>query len=573
MEELKQTAEHRRREWWDKKQTQRKHADRLRSLISLGSATLHRGDCHVVLSTIATASVSLVIFDPPYGMTAAKWDRHLDYKLIVSELERVLTPLGTVVAFGSEGFTHQLHAAFSAHGRQLRYRYSRVWRKTRATGFLHAANRPLKDHEDIMIFSKGVMGHPGEGSGKTLRRMTYNPQGLVRLDKPARGRPNGCMEGGVTRYTNVKERREADIFTKQGRSTLGVLLRSDGSEHQLKKSEFTNYPASVMHYASEGRDEYRHPTRKPLALLDELVRTYSNEGELVLDPTMGVGSSGVACIAAGREFVGMELGEGYFRLAAKRMQGLSSAPSKPREKTSPTLDRIVCGDALETLQSMSDACVDLVVTSPPYNLRNSTGKQGSAWRGGSLLASGYDDHSDDMDHDAYVEWQRAILKECMRVLRPKGAIFYNHKRRSQGGVMQDRSDILYGLPVRQQIIWDRGSSMNFSRAFFLPTTEDIYLIAKPGFQLVPGAAGQLKDVWRIAPERNTEHPAPFPLELASRCIRSTDAAVVLDPFMGSGTTALAARLHGRSFVGIELSRKYVEIADRRLAEQQIAAAA
>ena len=184
------------------------------------------------------------------------------------------------------------------------------------------------------------------------------------------------------------------------------------------------------------------------------------------------------------------------------------------------------------------------------------------------LKDGYDTYEDNMPHEGYVEWQRAVLTECMRLIPDNGAIFYNHKWRVQNGLMQDRQDIVFGFPVRQIIIWDRGSGMNFNNGYFLPTYEVIYLIAKKDFELAPKAC-TMKDIWRINPELGTKHPAPFPLELAERCISATTAKTVLDPFSGSGTTARAAKNLGRNYIGIELSEKYCEMARKRLEETTI----
>ena len=151
----------------------------------------------------------------------------------------------------------------------------------------------------------------------------------------------------------------------------------------------------------------------------------------------------------------------------------------------------------------------------------------------------------------------------MRLLRDDGAIFYNHKWRVQDGLLQDRSDILKGFPVRQIVIWQRSGGLNFNDGYFLPTYEVIYLICKPQFKLAP-RANALGDVWRISQESDNPHPAPFPLELTRRCIESTTAGIVLDPFMGSGTTAIAAELCRRSWIGMEISQEYCKMATDRI---------
>ncbi|MGR3913236.1 MAG: site-specific DNA-methyltransferase [Gammaproteobacteria bacterium] len=231
------------------------------------------------------------------------------------------------------------------------------------------------------------------------------------------------------------------------------------------------------------------------------------------------------------------------------------------------LGRFHHGDAREMMNRMPANSVDIIVTSPPYNIKQSTGNGLQCGRGGkwpkARLIDGYADHADCMPHADYAAWQRDCLRAMMRLLRPDGAIFYNHKWRVQGGLLQDRRDIVDAFPVRQIIIWQRAGGINFNRGYFLPTYEVIYLIAKPKFQLAP-KANALTDVWRIPQESNTAHPAPFPLELAQRCIAAAPGQIVLDPFMGSGTTAIAAECEGRDWLGIDNSADYCRLAGARM---------
>ena len=211
--------------------------------------------------------------------------------------------------------------------------------------------------------------------------------------------------------------------------------------------------------------------------------------------------------------------------------------------------------------------IDVIVTSPPYNIKNSTGNglkngSGGKWPQAALI-EGYAAHDDAMPHVEYVEWQRRCLTAMMRVLREDGAIFYNHKWRIQGVFLQDRADIVEGFPVRQIIIWQRNGGINFNPVYFLPTCEVIYLIAKPDFKLAPKANAE-GDVWRIPQESNNPHPAPFPVELAQRCIVSTTGRIILDPFMGSGTTAIAAEAARRDWIGIDISEDYCKVARERI---------
>jgi len=230
-------------------------------------------------------------------------------------------------------------------------------------------------------------------------------------------------------------------------------------------------------------------------------------------------------------------------------------------------NKIICGDSLEVMRGLPQKSIDLFITSPPYNLRNSTGNGMKDGRGGkwsnARLINGYTNHEDCMPHEKYVKWQRDNLEEMMRLLKDDGAIFYNHKWRVQNGLLQDRQDIMEGFPVRQIIIWRRKGGINFNRGYFLPTYEVIYLIAKPKFVLAPKASTH-GDVWEFMQEMNNPHPAPFPVDLIERIITSTNAKIILDPFMGSGTTAIAARNQGRDFIGIDSSEEYCEMARKRL---------
>ncbi len=236
------------------------------------------------------------------------------------------------------------------------------------------------------------------------------------------------------------------------------------------------------------------------------------------------------------------------------------------------LNKIINGDCLEVMKQIPDKSIDLVVTSPPYNLKNSTGNGMKDGRGGkwknAALQKGYTHHSDCMPHDQYVKWQRECLTEMMRVINDKGAIFYNHKWRVQNGVLQDRQDIISGFPVRQIIIWKRKGGINFNAGYFLPTYEVLYLIAKSKFKLAKGA-NSFGDVWEFAQDMNNKHPAPFPVSLIERCISSTDAKIILDPFMGSGTTAVAAMFLKRDYIGIDISPEYCRMSKERIRKNKI----
>ena len=234
------------------------------------------------------------------------------------------------------------------------------------------------------------------------------------------------------------------------------------------------------------------------------------------------------------------------------------------------LRQIHCGDSLQIMKQMPAGSVDVIVTSPPYNICNSSGGglKGAAgkkgrWSQTRLGREGYTHSNDSMPHEEYVEWQRECLTAMLRLLPDNGAIFYIHKWRVQNGLIQDRADIVEGFPVRQIIIWQRAGGINHNDAYFLPTYEVIYLICKPNFRLIPKKNG-LGDVWRIPQNNSNPHPAPFPVELAWRCIDSTEAKIILDPFVGSGSTVIAAEACRRNWIGIDISQEYCELAKKRI---------
>ena len=216
------------------------------------------------------------------------------------------------------------------------------------------------------------------------------------------------------------------------------------------------------------------------------------------------------------------------------------------------------GDCVEVMASLAPGSVDMVFTSPPYNLGKMSG-------GLANLAGGYRSYQDTREADDYTSWQHDVLRSCWDLLADDGAIFYNHKP-----LIAERQVTLPtiynpGLPLRQVVIWYRQMGVNWAPTHYLPVHEWLMILAKPDWELRDKSASHLSDVWAIRPDMGkNEHPAPFPVALPARAIESTRARIVLDPFMGSGTTALAARNAGRKVIGIELDERYCEIAARRL---------
>lgn len=240
------------------------------------------------------------------------------------------------------------------------------------------------------------------------------------------------------------------------------------------------------------------------------------------------------------------------------------------------------GGAYRFLRNLPDNSVPMFLFSPPYNLGVSSGggltqykphydpKGGMSVRGGSgkwrnaELANGYMAHHDAMPPIAYKAQQRTILRQCWRALAEDGAIYYNHKPRIQNGVLQTPLDFNPGLPVRQIVIWARAGGINYSPTYYVPTHEWIVIYAKPGFRLKSKAASGIGDVWYIPQESGTWHPAPFPLKLAEMALETVEPALVVDPYAGSGTVAVAAKKLGINYVCNDQSAEYVAKAKHRV---------
>lgn len=256
-------------------------------------------DCLEGMKYIEDNSVSLVLCDLPYGTTACSWDSVIPLELLWEEYNRIITDNGTLVFTGSQPFTTEL-----INSQRDLFKYSLVWFKNRPTGFPHAKNKPLKAHEDILIFSKGNTNH----ESLSTNRMCYNPQDLIKQS--------------VTRKQSVETRNSNTFF------------RSRKSHKDITHSTHKNYPVSVLFFKKS--EDMLHPTQKPVELFEYLVRTYSNENELVLDNCMGSGTTAIACINADRNFIGFENNEEYFKIAEERIKN-----HQRTTKTKATLGKFV----------------------------------------------------------------------------------------------------------------------------------------------------------------------------------------------------------------------------------------
>ena len=230
-------------------------------------------------------------------------------------------------------------------------------------------------------------------------------------------------------------------------------------------------------------------------------------------------------------------------------------------------------DCLETMARIHDNSVDLVVTSPPYNkgfYANKNAKQSKVWNTLSGRKIAYDSFSDDMPPEEYEEWQKAVISECIRILKPSGSLFYNHKDIIYKGLIVPPKWV-YDFKVRQQIIWDRQSSCMIDPHYFMPANEWIYWIVKDEKSVFfdKEKSSFRTNIWRMNTDKNP-HPAPFPYIMAANIINccSKEGDIVYDPFMGSGTTALASIKLGRHYIGSEISEKYVSMANEKIIIEQ-----
>lgn len=232
------------------------------------------------------------------------------------------------------------------------------------------------------------------------------------------------------------------------------------------------------------------------------------------------------------------------------------------------LNKVICADALTFLRSLPANLADMGVTSPPYN----KGENKIGWLVANVKYSGV---SDRMPEDLYQKTQIEVLNEIFRIIKAGGSFFYNHKIRWEKGRLLHPMDWLRKTKwvIRQEIVWDRMIAANIRGWRFWQVEERIYWLYKPkkghlvGVELKPKHA-LLTSIWRFSPDGDNPHPAPFPLALPVRCIYSVmdrkKDGLVLDPYCGSGTTLVAARLLGYDFIGVDISKEYCFLAKKRL---------
>ena len=246
-------------------------------LISMLNKIL-KGDCLDLMKDIPDKSIDMILCDLPYGTTACKWDTIIPFEPLWEQYKRIIKDNGAIVLTASQPFTSAL-----VMSNVKMFKYSLVWNKTRPQGFAQAPYRFMTEHEDILIFSRG-------GCAKNANpRMKFNPQDLIYRPKITKGK------------------------------------KADASEHRIRKtdqkefiSEYTNYPKSILKFNSEFKT--LHPTQKPVALFEYLTKTYTSVGDVVLDNTIGSGTTAVAAINTGRNWIGIEQDAHYCEIANERIK-------------------------------------------------------------------------------------------------------------------------------------------------------------------------------------------------------------------------------------------------------------
>lgn len=244
----------------------------------IDGSELYLGDSLELMSSLADSSINMILCDLPYGATALEWDKELSPTALWSHYRRVLAPNGVVVLTAMNPFAAKLIVSNPEW-----FRYEWVWEKTSAKGHMSAALRPLRAHELVLVFSP--------------KQPTYNPQKWQIEEAKRTKRKTLTMTGSVGAYGVEQKQRKLD----------------DGSRFPRSVVKFGNAPSKIA-------ARNFHPTQKPVALMEYLIRTYSNEGDAVLDNCMGSGTTGVACAMHGRRFVGMEMLPEYFDIACERIK-------------------------------------------------------------------------------------------------------------------------------------------------------------------------------------------------------------------------------------------------------------
>ena len=244
---------------------------------------LYQGDCLELMKNIRDKSIDCIICDLPYGVTSKnKWDTIIPYEPLWKEYKRIIKDNGPIILFGQDKFT-----AKTMLSNEKMHRYNLIWNKVLTSGFLNAGKMPLREHEDIMIFYKKLP--------------TYNPQFTE-------GKP---LHGMGKKFKKVKNN-----------NNNYNDFNSCNNPSANREGDTKKYPKSILTFPRPASSKMLHPTEKPVELLEYLIKTYSNENDVILDNCMGSGSTGVAALNTNRKFIGIELDENYFNIAKDRLENI-----------------------------------------------------------------------------------------------------------------------------------------------------------------------------------------------------------------------------------------------------------
>ena len=268
------------------------------------SVELLQGDCLELMPGIPDKSIDLILADLPYGTTRCGFDTIIPFEPLWKQYKRIIKDPGAILLFSQQPFTTDLIVS----NRKM-FRYEIIWNKTLPTGFLNAKKMPMRYHENICVFYKHLP--------------TYNPQMRILSEEEYKGKP----KIGKVRYNGGKAQ-QYNEFRKDDWQYVETNERypSDVLEHDLPEEledvvKFSNWNGGGYYGSAKCAEKAKHPTAKPIDLLEYLIKTYTNEGNTVLDNCMGSGSTGVACVNTGRDFIGMEIDEKYFEVAKQRIKG------------------------------------------------------------------------------------------------------------------------------------------------------------------------------------------------------------------------------------------------------------
>jgi len=246
---------------------------------------IYFGDCLDIMKQIPDRSIDMILCDLPYGTTSCKWDSLIDLDKMWIEYKRIIKQYNAIVLFGSQPFTTKLISSNYEW-----FKYCWIWEKNRATGHVHSKNRPMKIHEDICVFSEGNTLH----ANQSIKRMPYYPQGLIKLEE------------GTKRRT----RHDAGDDAVMGKR----------KSHKESFCTHTGYPTSILRYDIEMNENRFHEAQKPLLLCEYLIKTYSNEGDTILDNTSGSSSTAIASIKTKRDYIMIEKDKKYYDISLKRIE-------------------------------------------------------------------------------------------------------------------------------------------------------------------------------------------------------------------------------------------------------------